>query len=194
MNDPNCQKCLGRGKIYRVGGPTQQCDCFITNPAPKGKEMECVDCGAKCADVPICNDCNRKRHERWTRTAERRAVARDAYMAALGGIMTHEGQCGGFKFTDMQAAEYAETIALETVRRWDSFLAAVDAELKSTDHYQRSLDEMHLRYNVEAELAAANDTLDRLRKVVGPSRTISNSTCMKMVDILYPTETTNDDR
>ncbi len=38
----------------------------------------------------------------------------------------------------------------------------------------------------DAELAAANATLDALRALCGPNKTISNSTCMKMVDLLYP--------
>ncbi len=92
----------------------------IPGPAPKEEEMKCVDCGAKCADVPICNDCNRKRHERWTRTAERRAVARDAYMAALGGL--------GAAVDVKDPVGEAVTLAIETVRRWDAFMAAVDAE------------------------------------------------------------------
>ena len=80
----------------------------------------------------------------------------------------------------------------EVQRACDAHNADIDAleariaELESTDHYQRSLDEMHLRYNVEANLAAANATLDKLREVVGPDKTISNKTCMEMVDILYP--------
>ena len=89
-------------------------------PAPKEEEMQCVDCGVKCADGPICNDCNSKRHERWTRTTERRAVARDAYMAALGGL--------GAAVDVKDPVGEAVTLALETVRRWDAFLAAVDAE------------------------------------------------------------------
>jgi hypothetical protein len=38
----------------------------------------------------------------------------------------------------------------------------------------------------DAELAAANATLDALRELCGSNKTISNSTCMKMVDLLYP--------
>lgn len=99
-----------------------QCPYIKTGPAPKEEEMEiekyCHQHKGYYSKSQPCEKC----------TAERRAVARDAYMAALGGIMTHEGQCGGFKFSDMQTAEYAETIALETVRRWDAFMAAVDAE------------------------------------------------------------------
>lgn len=38
------------------------------------------------------------------------------------------------------------------------------------------------------EVDAANATLDALRGLCGPNKTISNSTCMKMVDILYPLE------
>lgn len=45
-----------------------------------------------------------------------------------------------------------------------------------------------------AELTAANATLDALRELCGPNKTISNRTCMKMVDLLYPKpkETTDD--
>lgn len=49
---------------------------------------------------------------------------------------------------------------------------------------------------VQTELAAANATLDALRALCGPNKTISNSTCMKMVDLLYPQpkKTTDDER
>lgn len=56
------------------------------------------------------------------RTAERRALARDAYMAALGGLAAR----GDLSVTD--TSEGAAVLALETVRRWDAFMAAVDAE------------------------------------------------------------------
>lgn len=54
------------------------------------------------------------------RAAYRRAVARDAYMAALGGL--------GAAVDVKDPAGEAVTLALETVRRWDAFMAAVDAE------------------------------------------------------------------
>lgn len=84
--------------------------------------MECVDCGVKCADVPICDECNDARRVRCDRTAERRALARDAYMAALGGL------CAGGEFGVVPTTGFAVDLALETVRRWDAFMAAVDAE------------------------------------------------------------------
>lgn len=57
------------------------------------------------------------------RTAERRAVARDAYMAALGGYCA-----AGNAENEYTVATFAQEAALETVRRWDAFMAAVDAE------------------------------------------------------------------
>lgn len=67
-------------------------------------------------------------------------------------------------------------------------LAAENAELKA-----RYLHVAELNHNqvsmVRADcaaLAAAHATLDALRELCGPNKTISNSTCMKMVDILYP--------
>lgn len=56
------------------------------------------------------------------RAAYRRAVARDAYMAALGGLSSIDG------LADDGIVQHATAIALETVRRWDAFMAAVDAE------------------------------------------------------------------
>lgn len=80
--------------------------------------------------------------------------------------------------------------ALESLAEWVAgmvaerdHLAAENAELRKQcaafhaeayDHYRATL--------------AANATLDALRDLCGPNRTISNSTCMKMVDILYPQE------
>ena len=55
-----------------------------------------------------------------SRTAERRALAREAYMAALGGL--------GAAVDVKDPVGEAVTLALETVRRWDAFMAAVDAE------------------------------------------------------------------
>ena len=84
--------------------------------------MICIDCGKIGIDSPICNGCNEKRRECCERTAERRALARDAYMAALGGLAAR----GDLSVTD--TSEGASVLAIETVRRWDAFIAAVDAE------------------------------------------------------------------
>ena len=54
------------------------------------------------------------------RAAERRALAREAYMAALGTLGEYTA------YSDLVTD--CQTVALETVRRWDSFLSAVDAE------------------------------------------------------------------
>jgi len=56
------------------------------------------------------------------RVLERRAVARDAYMAALGGLSSIDA------LVDKGIVQHAEQVAIETVRRWDTFMAAVDAE------------------------------------------------------------------
>ena len=67
-------------------------------------------------------------------------------------------------------------------------LAAENAELKA-----RYLHVAELNHNQVsmvradcAHLAAANVALDSLRDLFGPDKIISNSTCMKAVDILYP--------
>jgi len=59
------------------------------------------------------------------RAAYRRALARDAYMAALGG-MPRVGMESSISIDGL--VKEAELYALETVRRWDAFMAAVDAE------------------------------------------------------------------
>ena len=120
-----CPKCDLRLAI----GQPHKC------PAPKEEEMICKH----CSEPITCKD-----GKKWVnagdkgnfhdncfdkaiikpaeRTAERRALARDAYMAALGGL------CAGGNLNVTDTAGGAAVIALETVRRWDSFLAAVDAE------------------------------------------------------------------
>lgn len=95
-------------------------------------------------------------------------------------------------------AEYARVGGeLDAARTERDRLAAENAELKA-----RYLHVSELNHNqvsmVRADcaaLAAANATLDALRDLCGPNRTISNSTCMKMVDLLYPQpkETTDDE-
>lgn len=92
----------------------------IPGPAPKEEDMEfakttCAGCGATLLNLETCQRCAE-------RTTERRALARDAYMAALGGL------CAGGNLNVTDTAGGAAVIALETVRRWDAFLAAVDAE------------------------------------------------------------------
>jgi hypothetical protein len=57
------------------------------------------------------------------RTAERRALAREAYMAALGGV------CADPNIEkEAIAVHFAQGVAIETIKQWDAFLAAVDAE------------------------------------------------------------------
>lgn len=53
---------------------------------------------------------------------------------------------------------------------YDALSAELEA-VKGTDHYQRSLDEMHLRYNVEAELDALAAELARVK---AENRAIAN--------------------
>ena len=117
-NNQKCQKCFGTGRVFMAGGPTQQCDCFITNPAPKEEEIEfaktqCAGCGTTLLNLESCQRCT-------ARTAERRALARDAYMAALGTLGEYTA------YSDLVTD--CQTVAIETVRRWDAFMAAVDAE------------------------------------------------------------------
>lgn len=90
---------------------------FLTGPAPKEKEMNenhpVIGRLMDVAEKAVCDA---------ARTAERRALARDAYMSALGGL------CAGGNLNVTDTAGGAAVIALETVRRWDTFMAAVDAE------------------------------------------------------------------
>jgi len=94
-------------------GPT----VTIPGPAPKVEEMDenhpIINKLVDVAEKAVCDA---------SRTAERRAVAREAYMAALGGL------CAKGELSVTTTAEGAAILALETVRRWDAFLAAVDAE------------------------------------------------------------------
>lgn len=85
---------------------------------------------------------------------------------------------------------YTEPLIAERDR-----LAAENAELRkqSDEDMEAFLDMARISEDyaaqltqVQSELAAANATLDALREICGPNKTISNSTCMKMVDILYP--------
>ena len=98
-----------------------QCPYIKTGPAPKEEEMA-IHTGGVRTDVelpphiigpaPILDG--------QPRALERRALARDAYMAALGGL--------GAAVDVKDPVGEAITLALETVRRWDAFMAAVDAE------------------------------------------------------------------
>lgn len=60
-------------------------------------------------------------------------------------------------------------------------LAAENAELRKA--YEQQYEAMNV---LVQELKQRDATLDALRDLCGPNRTISNSTCMKAVDILYP--------
>lgn len=53
--------------------------------------------------------------------AERRAVYRDAYMAALGGLAGIDG------LADVETVYHAQQCALETVRQWPAMTAERDA-------------------------------------------------------------------
>ena len=88
----------------------------IPGPAPKVEEMP-----IETMNMPD-DEFDYEQEIKAERTAERRALARDAYMAALGGLAAR----GDLSVTD--TSEGASVLALETVRRWDAFMAAVDAE------------------------------------------------------------------
>ena len=83
-------------------------------------ENRCRKCDrgfmANVNNARFCPECAK------TRTTERRAVARDAYMAALGGLSSIDA------LADNGIVQHAEQVAIETVRRWDAFMAAVDKE------------------------------------------------------------------
>ncbi len=104
---------------------------YETGPAPKEEEMEPIE------RIAIAMEQQTESYLRnsdlncmWLtrqllpkdRVLERRAVARDAYMAALGGLSSIDA------LVDKGIVQHAEQVAIETVRRWDTFMAAVDAE------------------------------------------------------------------
>ena len=106
---------------------------YRPGPAPKEEEMICKHCNEPitCMDGKKWVNAGDKGnfHDNCfdeaimkpaARTAERRAVARDAYMAALGGL--------GAAIDVKDPVGEAVTLALETVRRWPEFMTAVDAE------------------------------------------------------------------
>jgi len=99
-----------------------------TGPAPKEKEMTCKQVEDICHDCGLFKkDCECKNIEQDLRTAERCAIAREAYMAALGGGLM--ACAAGESWPSIESpVEYCTKIALETIRRWDAFMAAVDAE------------------------------------------------------------------
>jgi len=97
-----------------------QCPYIKTGPAPKEEEMDenhpVIGRLMDVAEKAVCDA---------ARTTERRALARDAYMAALGGLMPLTTVAPNGIAGIVYDAQWA---ALETVRRWDAFMAAVDAE------------------------------------------------------------------
>lgn len=111
---------------------------FLNGPAPKEEEMKPIERIAAAAEAYMAkateveplhtnlimaqlNHMDSLR-DPIPRAAYRRALAREAYMAALGGL------CAGGNLNVTDTAGGAAVIALETVRRWDAFMAAVDAE------------------------------------------------------------------
>lgn len=106
---------------------------FLTGPAPKEEEMTIHTGGVRTdaelpphiiGQSPILDGQPRVDGKLFAaRTAERRALAHDAYMAALGGYCA-----AGNAENEYTVAAFAQEAALETVRRWDAFMAAVDAE------------------------------------------------------------------
>ena len=78
----------------------------------------CHDCGL------FKKDCECKNIERDLCNADLRALAREAYMAVLSG-MPRVGMESNININGL--VKEAELYALETVRRWPDFMAAVDA-------------------------------------------------------------------
>lgn len=129
MNPNLCPKCGAfdpHGVVYR--GCCK--NCIATGPAPKEEEMT-IHTGGVRTDAelpphiigpsPILDGQPRVDGKLFAaRTAERRALAREAYMAALGGL--------GAAVDVKDPVGEAIVLAIETVRRWDAFMAAVDAE------------------------------------------------------------------
>lgn len=105
---------------------------MATGPAPKEEEMT-IHTGEVRTDAelpphiigpsPILDGQPRVDGKLFAaRTAERRALAREAYMAALGGMYSTNN------VTVEGAVLIASKIAIETIRRWDAFMAAVEGE------------------------------------------------------------------
>lgn len=109
------------------------------------------------------------------------------------GPMGRGGECPECKDLlaerDRLAAENAELQrACNALSDELSTLHQLELEAKCHDDLEKS-------HAIMVQVVAERDaTLDRLRELVGPGRTISNATCMKMVDILYPPEIPNEDR
>ena len=97
-----------------------------TGPAPKEEVMEpdnrwytCTTAGCQeetFGEHPrLCNDCVN------ARTADRRALYREAYMAALGGACADTNVAHPVKD--------AHALALETVRQWPAMQAELEKEI-----------------------------------------------------------------
>ena len=82
----------------------------------------CKSCNSRIGEGVYCLTCERQLGICVQPAAELRAVYERAYFAALGGL------AGIDALSDDGIVQHATTIALETVRRWDAFMAAVDAE------------------------------------------------------------------
>ncbi len=128
---PVIENCMHCGKLCTDGfcpcrWPISVESMFdIIGPAPKEEGMDlvktnCKTCGIPLLNSEVCYKCS-------DRTAERRALYREAYMAALGGSSTD---------IDLSAAEhvrFAAADALETVRQWPAMMAELDNVLREVE-------------------------------------------------------------
>lgn len=123
---PVIENCMHCGKLCTDGfcpcrWPISVESMFdIIGPAPKEEGMDlvktnCKTCGIPLLNSEVCYKCS-------DRTAERRALYREAYMEALP--ITTQFYLREQRF---QAARMdAHRIALETVRQWDAMMAELD--------------------------------------------------------------------
>lgn len=117
--------------------PNRFLDMFAPGPAPKEEEMEpavphrrckCCPCYLMQHEHEVCDTCLKARRQCVAdSTAERRALYRDAYMAALGGYCANpvRHHCGGEAY-EIDPDIEAHKAALETVRQWDAMIAELE--------------------------------------------------------------------
>lgn len=126
---PVIENCMHCGKLCTDGfcpcrWPISVESMFdIIGPEPKEEGMDlvktnCKTCGIPLLNSEVCYKCS-------DRTAERRALYREAYMAALGGVCADTNVANPVKD--------AHALALETVRQWPAMMVELDNVLREVE-------------------------------------------------------------